>query len=291
VAQKLITSGVVAVVGHKDSGVSIPASAVYNAADIVQITPTSSNPTLTQHGFDTVFRVCPIDTTQGPLLAEFMAQKLGYKKIAILHADTAYGQGLAAEYDRRIKELNVTPVANIEIKRGDKDFSQALSQVQPLAPEAIFYAGSLPEAIIIVNQMKEMGIKAVFVGGDTLFQPDFIRQTGTAAEGDYVSSFFPNTSQDSSQDVRNWIGQYRDEFKRNPGGNSSGGYVAAQAIFTAIKNANSTDPAQIKAALKKVDMQSMIGRIAFDNKGDLQDQRAHLHIFQIKDGVFTPVNP
>jgi branched-chain amino acid transport system substrate-binding protein len=87
------------------------------------------------------------------------------------------------------------------------------------------------------------------------------------------------------------VASYRTEFKRNPGGNSSGGYVAAQAIFSAMRQANSTDEGQIKSALKKLDMASLIGRIAFDPKGDLQDQRAHLHLFQVKDAEFVAVQP
>lgn len=289
IANKLVADGVVAVVGHKDSGVSIPASEIYNAAGIVQITPTSSNPQLTARGLDTVFRVCPIDTTQGPVLAELLINKLGLKKIAVIYANTAYGQGLRAEFERKANELGVTPVSSQEIKRGDKDFASTLQAIQPQAPQAIFYAGSLPEAIIIVSQMKEMGVKATFVGGDTLFQPDFIRQTGSASEGAYVSSFFPDMMKSQEAPQRNWVNSYRALFKRNPGGNSSGGYVAAQAIFQAMRNANSTDPAQIKAALKSLDMQSFIGRIAFDAKGDLQDQQAHLQLFQVKDGEFTSV--
>ena len=291
VAEKLIADGVVAVVGHKDSGVSIPASEVYHAADIVQITPTSSNPRLTAQGFDTVFRVCPVDTTQGPLLAEFMVQKLGLKKIAVLYANTAYGEGLRAEFDRKVTELGVTPVASQQITRGNKDFMAVLQTVQPSEPEAVFYAGSLPEAIIIASQMKELGIKAIFVGGDTLFQPEFIRQTGEAGEGAYVSSFFPDMLQAEQQLQRNWVAAYRTSFKRNPGGNSSGGYVAARAIIEAMKNANSIEPAAIKEAMKKLDMDSFIGRIAFDNKGDLQDQRAHLRLFQVKAGQFVSIEP
>ena len=291
VAAKLVADGVVAVVGHKDSGVSIPASEVYHAANIVQITPTSSNPRLTAQGFDTVFRVCPVDTTQGPLLAEFMVQKLGLKKIAVLYANTAYGEGLRAEFDRKVAELGVTPVASQQITRGNKDFMAVLQTLQSSEPEAIFYAGSLPEAIIIASQMKELDIKAIFVGGDTLFQPEFIRQTGEAGEGAYVSSFFPDMLQAQQQPQRNWVAAYRTSFKRNPGGNSSGGYVAAKAIIEAMKAANSTEPAAIKEAMKKLDMDSFIGRIAFDNKGDLQDQRAHLRLFQVKAGQFITVEP
>ncbi|HST04848.1 MAG TPA: branched-chain amino acid ABC transporter substrate-binding protein [Chloroflexia bacterium] len=289
VANSLVSQGIVAVIGHKDSGVSIPASAVYHAAGIVEITPTSSNPQLTAQGFDTVFRVCPIDKTQGPVLAEFMIQKLGFTSIAVIYANTAYGIGLDAEFEQRATALGVTPVTSQEINRGDKDFSATLKTIQPLNPQAIFYAGSLPEAIIIVQQMKELGIKATFVGGDTLFQPEFALQAGSASEGAYVSSFFPDLSQSSDQSAKNWVASYRDTFKRDPGGNSSGGYVAAKAAFQAIQNARSTDPAQIKAALKTLDMSSLIGQIAFDANGDLQDQRAHLHIFQVKDGAFVPV--
>jgi len=289
VADSLISQGVVAVVGHKDSGVSIPASAVYHQAGIVQITPTSSNPQLTNQGFDTVFRVCPVDTTQGPLLAEFLIQKLGLNKIAVIYANTAYGQGLRAEFERRAAELGVTPLSSQQIKRGDKDFSSTLQAIQPQAPQAIFYAGSLPEAIIITQQMKEMGLKATFVGGDTLFQPEFIVQTVSASEGAYVSSFFPDVTDAQGSAEKNWVSEYRTTFKRSPGGNSSGGYVAAMSIFQAMKNANSTDPGQIKAAMKNLNMDSLIGRIAFDSKGDLQDQRAHLRIFQVKNGAFMPV--
>ena len=291
VAQQLVSDGVVAVVGHKDSGVSIPASSVYNQAGIVEITPTSSNPMLTAQGFDTVFRVCPIDSTQGPFLAESLIQKLGLKKIAVVYANTAYGMGLRQEFEKRAQELGVTPVSSQQINRGDKDFTSTLQAIQPLSPEAVFYAGSLPEGIIIASQMKELGIKATFVGGDTLFQADFPRQTGSASEGAYITSFFPNIMDFKDSADRDWVTEYRAEFKRNPGGNSSGGYVAAQALIKALRDAHSTDPAQVKAALKKVDMPSLIGRIAFNSKGDLQDQKAHLYLFQVKNGEFVPVQP
>lgn len=288
-ANRLVSQGVVAVVGHKDSGVSIPASAVYHAAGIVQITPTSSNPTLTEQGYDTVFRVCPVDTTQGPLLAEFLIQKLAFTRIAVIYANTAYGTGLRAEFERRAVELGVTPLSSHQITRGDKDFSPALQEIAPEAPQAIFYAGSLPEAVIIASQMKEIGLKATFVGGDTLFQPEFTVQTGSATEGAYVSSFFPDMLNAQGSSEKNWVASYRNEFKRNPGGNSSGGYVAAMTIFQAMKNANSTEPSSIKDAMKTLNIDSFIGRIAFDDKGDLQDQRAHLRIFQVKDGSFVAV--
>jgi branched-chain amino acid transport system substrate-binding protein len=198
---------------------------------------------------------------------------------------------LRQEFERRAKELGVTPVTSQQIERGGKDFAPALQAVQASGAEAIFYAGSLPEAVIIVSQMKELGIKATFVGGDTLFQQDFTRQTGAASEGAYVSSFFPDISKSDTKTDQDWFAAYREEFKRNPGGNSTGGYVAAQAIIEAIKQSNSDAPEKIKQTIKSIDMPSFIGRIAFDKKGDLQDQTAHVRLFKVVNGEFVPVQP
>jgi branched-chain amino acid transport system substrate-binding protein len=287
VANKLISSQVVAVVGHKDSGLSIPASAVYNQAGIVMVSPTSSNPQLTAQGFDTVFRVCPVDTTQGPFLADFLISKLGKKKIAVIYADTAYGLGLHDQFVKRANELGVPPVTEQQIHRGDRDFSAALSVIAPLAPDALLYAGSVPEAIVIAQQMKEMNIKTTFIGGDTLFQREFTHETGSATEGAYVTSFFPDPLKDDQ--TKAWVERYRLLFKRNPGGNSLGGYVAALTLFEAIKKANSTDSAAITTAMHNLQIDSFIGPIAFDEKGDLKDQRDHLYLWQVKNGEFTLV--
>ncbi len=287
VAAKLVSDQVVAVVGHKDSGLSIPASAVYNKAGIVMVSPTSSNPQLTAQGFDTVFRVCPVDTTQGPFLADYLITKLGKKKIAVLYADTAYGQGLHDQFVKHAAELGVTPVTEQQIHRGDRDFSAALGVVAPLAPDAVVYAGSVPEGIIIAQQMKELNIKTTFIGGDTLFQREFMHETGSATEGAYVTSFFPDPLKDDK--TKAWVERYRLLFKRNPGGNSLGGYVAALTLLEAIKKANSTDPGAIKTAMHNLQIDSFIGPIAFDDKGDLKDQRDHLYLWQVKGGEFTLV--
>jgi branched-chain amino acid transport system substrate-binding protein len=287
VATKLLSSQVVAVVGHKDSGLSIPASEIYNKAGVIMVSPTSSNPTLTQRGLDTVFRVCPMDTTQGPFLAEYAVNTLQKKKIAVVYADTAYGRGLREQFTNRLNELGVPPVVEQEIHRGDRDFTVPLQAVAPHAPDLVMYAGSVPEAIIIVQQMKEMGIKTTFIGGDTLFQREFTHETGSASEGAYVTSFFPDPLKDDR--TRTWVERYRALFKRNPGGNSLGGYVAALTLFEAIKKAGGTDPAAVKTAMRGLQFDSFIGPIAFDEKGDLQDQRAHLFLWQVKDGEFNLV--
>jgi branched-chain amino acid transport system substrate-binding protein len=287
VAGKLVSSQVVAVVGHKDSGLSIPASEIYDKAGIVMVSPTSSNPALTTRGLETVFRVCPMDTTQGPFLADYLVTKLQKKQIAVLYADTAYGQGLYEQFAKRATELGAAPVIAQQIHRGDRDFTTPLQAVAALAPDAVMYAGSVPEGIVIAQQMKEMNIRATFIGGDTLFQREFTHETGSAGEGAYVTSFFPDPLKDD--DTKAWVERYRALFKRNPGGNSLGGYVAALTLLEAIKKANSTDPAAVLAAMRNLQFDSFIGPIAFDDKGDLKDQRAHLFLWQVKDGEFTLV--
>ena len=183
--------------------------------------------------------------------------------------------------------MGVTPVADQQIKRGDRDFSAALQPLVALAPDAVMYAGSVPEGIIIAQQMKELGIKSTFIGGDTLFQREFTHETGSAGEGAYVTSFFPDPLKD--EQTKAWVERYRLLFKRNPGGNSLGGYVAALTLLEAIKKANSSDPAAVKGAMQNLQFDSFIGPIAFDSKGDLKDQRSHLLLWQVKGGEFVAV--
>ncbi len=296
--QKVLSAKPVAVVGHKDSGVSIPASKFYHGAGVLEITPTSSNVLLTHpssgQSLDNIFRVCPIDANQGPFLLDFVANKLGKKRVAFIHADTAYGQGLFAAYQSEMQKLGAQSVGDIQIHRGDVDFTNALKTVKGWNPDVVMYSGSIPEAIIILQQMHdvntpETNIDATFVGGDTLFQAELIRSVGKAVEGTYVSSFAPDPLKDAQ--TKSFVNDYRALFQRDPGANSISGYVAAQAIFAAIKKANSGDPAQIKAAMRNVQMDSPIGPIAFDQYGDLTDQAAHLHLFEVQNGDFVEVSP
>ena len=295
--QKVLAAKPVAVVGHKDSGVSIPASKLYHDAGVLEITPTSSSVLLTHPtsgpSFDNVFRVCPIDANQGPFLVDFVVNKLGKKRIAFIHADTAYGQGLFAAYQGEMQKLGVQAVGDVQIHRGDVDFTAALQQVKGWNPDAVVYSGSIPEAIIILQQMHdvntpETNINATFIGGDTLFQAELIRSVGKAAEGTYVSAFAPDPLKDTQD--QSFVNDYRAMFQRDPGANSISGYVAAQAIFAAIKQANSADPAQITTAMRGIKLDSPIGPIAFDQYGDLTDQSAHLHLFEVQNGSFVEVS-
>ncbi len=300
--QRVLAAKPVAVVGHKDSGVSIPASKLYHDAGVLEITPTSSSVLLTHPigapSLDNIFRVCPIDANQGPFLVDFVVSNLHKQRIAFIHADTAYGQGLFAAYQGEMQKLGVQSVGDVQIHRGDVDFTAALQQVKGWNPDAVVYSGSLPEAIILMQQMHdvntpETNINATFIGGDTLFQAELIRSVGKAAEGTYVSAFAPDplAQMKSNTQVAGFVNDYRAMFQRDPGANSISGYVAAQAIFEAIKQANSADPTQITTAMRGIKLDSPIGPIAFDQYGDLTNQAAHLHLFTVQNGSFVEVTP
>ncbi|MBI4251503.1 MAG: branched-chain amino acid ABC transporter substrate-binding protein, partial [Candidatus Tectomicrobia bacterium] len=155
IAHKFVNSGVVGVVGHFNSSVSIPASTVYSEAGVVQITPASTNPKLTEQGFKTVFRACGRDDQQGEVAAEFIKNKLKAKNVAILHDKTTYGQGLADETRRFLGRLGVKPVFYSGIVQGDKDFTPVLTAAKQKNPDAVFFGGIHPEAILLVKQMRE----------------------------------------------------------------------------------------------------------------------------------------
>src|SRR5215212_11744314 len=187
VAQKLVDSKVVAVVGHFNSGASIPASKIYSDAGIPQISPSSTNPKYTQQGFKTTFRVVANDDQQGPTLARFAVQNLKAKKIAVIDDSTAYGQGLADTFEKTGKSLGAQIVAREHTTDKDTDFKAILTKIKGRGPDLIMFGGIDPQAGPMVKQMSELGIKAKYVGGDGMQTPNFIKLAGPASEGAMAS--------------------------------------------------------------------------------------------------------
>ncbi|MEK7834932.1 MAG: branched-chain amino acid ABC transporter substrate-binding protein, partial [Pseudomonadota bacterium] len=187
VAQKLVDSKVVAVVGHFNSGASIPASKIYSDAGIPQISPSSTNPKYTQQGFKTTFRVVANDDQQGPVGAKFALQKLKPKTIAIIDDSTAYGQGIADTFEATAKAGGAKIVAREHTTDKDTDFKAILTKIKGRKPELVFFGGIDPQAGPMAKQMTELGIKAKFMGGDGIQTQNFIKLAGNAAEGAMAS--------------------------------------------------------------------------------------------------------
>ncbi len=186
VANKVAAYGVVGVVGHYNSSCTIPASNIYHENGIVMITPASTNPMVTDRKFPEIFRTCGRDDQQGKVQADFACRKLGVRRVAILHDKTTYGQGLADEFRKNLPpEVEVVHYGGVTL--GDKDFTAVLTRVKSTQPDLLMFGGLYAEGGLIAKQMRDLGLECLYLSGDGVFDPEFIRIAGPAAEGTYLS--------------------------------------------------------------------------------------------------------
>ncbi len=264
IANRFVTQGVVAVIGHFNSSCSIPASDIYNRADIPMITPASTNPQLTERGYKNVFRICGRDDQQGMIGAEFIKRKLGVKRIAIIHDRTTYGQGLADEVKKALEGYGQI-VYYGGITKGDQDFKPVLTAIKEKSPDMIYFGGIYPEAGLIVKQAREIGIKASFMSGDGTIDPKFIEIAGPASEGTYLTF---GQDPEKLPTAKEFFKKYRERFG-DPGPYSIYAYDATNVLLTAIREAGSTDGKTIYQKLHELEFKGALGDIKFDQKGDV----------------------
>ena len=284
-AHKLVDGGVVAVAGGYCSSAAIPASAVYHDAGVAFVADASSNPKLTDQGFENVFRVIGRDDQQGPYAAGFMMNTLKAKKIAIIHDNTLYAKGLA---DATKAALEGKPGVQVvffgAVTPGEKDFSAVLTKVKSLSPDVTYYTGYYPEGGLIAKQFKDLGVPGKFMAGDANNDPTFISEAGPASEGVFVTS--TPLPQDQSS-AKSFIDRYKKRWNQDPGPYSALEYDAVNVVINAIKQSGSTDRAAvIKAITATKNYQGATGAINFDKKGD---RASVLYItYIIKGGKFVP---
>lgn len=264
VANKLINSGVIGVIGHFTSSSSIPASEYYNTAGIPMITPASTNPQLTERGFKGVFRVCGRDDQQGAVAAKFAKQQLKIKKAAIVHDKTTYGQGLAGEFQKSMG-AGTEIVYFGGIAQGEKDFKSVLTSIKSKNPDLIYFGGIYPEGGLMVKQAREIGIKAPFLSGDALRDDVFLQIAGKASEGTYVTF---SASLEGIPTAREFIEQYKKTYGE-PGLYSIYAFDAANIMFASIMAAGSTDGSAISEKIHSGSFRGALGEIKFDAKGDV----------------------
>jgi branched-chain amino acid transport system substrate-binding protein len=279
VAQKLVDDKVVAVVGHLNSGVSIPASKIYSEAGIVQISPASTNPAYTQQGFKTTYRVIATDAQQGPALANFAAQKLGAKKVAIVDDATAYGKGLADEFEKTAKANGLEIVGREATNDKATDFKAILTTIKGKQPDIIMYGGMDAVAGPLAKQAKELGIEAKLIGGDGMCTQEIIALAGDGIDNVICSDAAPAISKMAQGPAfeQKYEARYRIPIQYC----AAGSYDAVMVIVDAMKRANSTDPAKILEAMPATSHEGIIGPIAFDEKGDLK--LVSITIYDYKD--------
>ena len=235
VAQKLVDAKVAGVVGHFNSGASIPASKIYSDAGIPQISPSSTNPKYTEQSFKTTFRVVAHDGQQGPTLARFAAKTLQAKSVAVIDDSTAYGQGLADNFEATAKSLGIKVVAREQTTDKDTDFKAILTKIKGKKPDLIMFGGIDPQAAPMIKQMKDLGIKARFIGGDGMQTPNFIKLAGDASDGAMAS--IPGLPKDQMPGGKTFLDKYKAKFNQEVELYAPMGYDAVMVLIDAMKRA------------------------------------------------------
>jgi branched-chain amino acid transport system substrate-binding protein len=279
-AQKLVDAGVVAVVGHLNSGTSIPASKIYSDAGVTQISPSATNPKYTEQGFKTTFRVVANDNQQGAVLANFAANEMKAKTIAIIDDRTAYGQGLADVVEKVAKEKGLKVVAREFTNDKATDFNAILTKVRGAKPDVVMYGGMDATAGPMAKQMKQLGIKAPLLAGDGVCSPEFIKLAGDAAG--ILTCSMAGEAVEKLAKGEEFKAKYKAKFNQDVQVYSPYSYDAVYVIADAIKRAGKADRAAITAAMPATNYTGVTGTIAFDEKGDIKG--GAISMFNVKDG-------
>jgi branched-chain amino acid transport system substrate-binding protein len=266
VANQMVNAGVVFMAGHFCSGSSIPASQVYNEEGILQISPASTNPQLTEQGFDNVFRACGRDDQQGIVAADYVVDNNLATKIAIVHDKTAYGKGLADEFKKQLNSRGVEEAMYEAITAGDKDFTALITKMKNAGVDLIYLGGYHTEAGLITRQAHEQGLEATLMSGDALVTDEYWAITGDTGEGTIMTfSPDPRKNEVAASVVAEFEAQNYD-----PEGYTLYTYAAIQAWAQAAEQAGSTDLDAVVEALHSNEFDTVLGTISFDDKGDVQ---------------------
>ena len=281
VANKFVGEGVVFVAGHFCSGSSIPASAVYAEEGIVQISPASTNPKLTdERAGPGVYRVCGRDDQQGAVAGAYIADKFAGKKVAIIHDKTAYGKGLADETKKALNAAGMEEAMYEAYTAGEKDYTALVSKLKAEGIDVLYVGGYHTEAGLIVRQMREQGMDTQLISGDALVTDEYWGITGEAGEGTLMT-FAPDPTKFAAAK------EVVDKFKAkgiNPEGYTLYIYAAMKIWADAANAAGSTDLEAITAKLNGTTYETVLGPIAFDAKGDVTEASYVWYIW--KDGKY-----
>jgi branched-chain amino acid transport system substrate-binding protein len=268
VAHKLADAEINGMIGHLNSGTTIPASRVYHDAGIPQISPSATNPKYTQQGFKSAFRTMANDVQQGKLLGQFATRNLAARRIAIIDDRTAYGQGLADEFEKSVKTNGGIIVAREFTTDKSTDFRAILTAIKGKQPDVLFFGGMDPQGGPLMRQVRSLGITAQFLGGDGVYTPEFIKLAGDAAEGAYGS--LPGVPLEKMPSGIAFRDKYRAKYNREIQLYAPFCYDAVNIMIEAMKRADSVKPEKYLPELAKTDHHGVTARIVFDERGDLK---------------------
>jgi len=286
VATKLVSEGVNIVIGHICSGATKAALGIYKSAKVTVISPSATNPPLTKSGeYPNFYRTIAADDDQGVAAAQFIVDKLNARKIAVIHDKGDYGKGFADFSKAAIEKDGKAKVVMYEgIQTGAMDYSAVIQKLRKEGADAIIFGGYHPEASKLISQMLKKKISIPFLGPDGIKGDGFLKIAGKDAEGIYATGPKDVSKYPVNAKARN---DYKAKFGKEPGTFFDQAYAATQAAVNAAKVAGSTDQEALAKALKSSAIDTPIGTIKFDKKGDAEG--AGFSVYQVKNGAFAEV--
>lgn len=282
-AQKLVDAKVNGVIGHLNSGTTIPASKIYHDAGIPQISPSATNPKYTLQGFNTAFRVCANDGQLGGTLGRYAVQVNKAKKIAVIDDATAYGQGVAQEFAKgaKGKSAGVEIVATEHTTDKATDFNAILTKIKATNPDVIFFGGMDAVAGPMLRQMKTLGINAKFMGGDGICTEALAQLAGDAmADGQVVCAEAGGVEDADKAKMEAWKAAYKKKFGIDVQIYAPYVYDAVNTMVAAMQQAGSADPAKYLPVLAKIKYKGITGNIEFDKNGDMKEGTMTLYTYK-----------
>jgi len=276
---------VVAVIGHLNSGQTLAAMELYEDLDVVVITPTSSEKSLTEKGYRNFFRVNADDSVQAAVDARFLVEELGAQSVAVVHNDTEYGRGLAELLTEELNDRGAEASLSLEVGEGQSRYEEEVEEIAASGADAIFYAGYEIEAPYLRMALVDGGVEVPMLASDGAFLGATIDEAAGTAEGMYVSAFAP-----SPENVANeaWIEAYQAVEYRDPDTYSVNGYVAMEVLTEGVREAGSLEAGAIAQALREHTLPTLLNGLTYQPDGDLDD--AQIWIYQVQDGQFRQIS-
>jgi branched-chain amino acid transport system substrate-binding protein len=287
VANKFAGDGIKFVVGHFNSGVTMPASEVYQENGILEITPSATNPKITERGMWNIFRTCGRDDQQGAVAGAYILKNYKGKKVALVHDKTTYGQGLADETKKAMTKGGMKEALYEGVNLGEKDFSALVSKIKASGAELVYWGGLHTEGGLIVRQMRDQGVKAVLMGGDGITSDEFASVGGPGVEGTLMT-FAPDPRKRA--EAKAIVEKFRAK-KFEPEAYTLYSYAAVEIIKQAAEQAKSLDPKKVAEVIRSgKKFKTVIGEMSYDKKGDITRPDYVMYVWKKNaDGKITYV--
>jgi branched-chain amino acid transport system substrate-binding protein len=282
VAQKIVDADVVGVIGHLNSGTTIPASKIYYDAGIAQISPSATAIDYTDQGYNTAFRVMANDAQQGKVLGEYAVNKLKAKTIAVIDDRSAYGKGLADQFEIAAKAAGGEIITREFTDMTKTDFTAILTRIKGKGPDVVFYGGMDSQSGPMMKQFKNLGLTATFLSGDGSQTKQFLTLAGAEGEGAYASS--PGVPLDKMPGGPAFTERYTSTFNQEIQLYAPYAYDATNTLIAAVIKADSTDPKIYLPVLAGIEHDGVSGTVRFDEKGDIKG--GSISLYKVTGGTW-----